>query len=241
MEKNEPLYEKYEKYEEALFDLLMDQVSVEEGKKLLEENERLQNDPAAAIPEEVYQRGLETIRREFAERRRKPRKEMARKAFLKFSAVVTILVLITTVAFAAFPELRARVVNTFVGVHDTYTDFSFDEDDLTLDAYKLNVGWMPDEFVLEEKSSDPEEARAVYRNESNAYIFLSKSSPRYYSMDSENSNIESISIQDFDGTLITNENQICVFWINTDDNAICKVFAKDVSTDIVIKVAQNFS
>ena len=40
-----------ERYEDALFAFLMEDVIETEGKKMLEENERLKQDPLAACPE----------------------------------------------------------------------------------------------------------------------------------------------------------------------------------------------
>lgn len=42
-------------------DDLMREFAEARGEKFLEENERLQNDPEAAVPEEVRQRALELI------------------------------------------------------------------------------------------------------------------------------------------------------------------------------------
>ena len=53
-------------YEDALFALMMDELAEQEGQRLLEENERLKQDPAAAIPEDVDKRCLKTIKRTFA-------------------------------------------------------------------------------------------------------------------------------------------------------------------------------
>ena len=50
---------------DILFEKMMEQVIREEGKRLLEENERLKNDPAAIIPEELNWRMLELIAHSF--------------------------------------------------------------------------------------------------------------------------------------------------------------------------------
>ena len=48
--------------EEILFEQLMKKAAEEEGKRLLEENERLKADPSAAVPEEVNQRMIDCLR-----------------------------------------------------------------------------------------------------------------------------------------------------------------------------------
>ena len=55
-----------ERYEDALFAFLMEDVIETEGKKMLEENERLKQDPLAAVPEAVDYRCIQTIKRGFA-------------------------------------------------------------------------------------------------------------------------------------------------------------------------------
>lgn len=59
-----------ERYEDALFAFLMEDVIETEGKKMLEENERLKQDPLAAVPEAVDYRCIQTIKRGFAKERR---------------------------------------------------------------------------------------------------------------------------------------------------------------------------
>lgn len=64
-----------ERYEDALFAFLMEDVIETEGKKMLEENERLKQDPLAAVPEAVDYRCIQTIKRGFAKERRHTRRQ----------------------------------------------------------------------------------------------------------------------------------------------------------------------
>ncbi len=47
--------------EETIFAQMMEEVAKEEGRRALEENERLKNDESFAVPESVYLKGLATI------------------------------------------------------------------------------------------------------------------------------------------------------------------------------------
>jgi len=47
------------------FAVMMYYVAIAEGKKAMVENERLQSDPAAAVPEETHRRCMELIHRAF--------------------------------------------------------------------------------------------------------------------------------------------------------------------------------
>ena len=54
-----------ERYEDALFALMMEDVAETEGEKLQELNEQLKRDPSAEIPRELDERCIRTIRTEF--------------------------------------------------------------------------------------------------------------------------------------------------------------------------------
>ena len=58
-----------DRYEDALFALLMDDIATMESKKAEEENERLQNDPSAAVPEDLDRRCMQLIHRHFAKQK----------------------------------------------------------------------------------------------------------------------------------------------------------------------------
>ena len=62
MDENERLYERYE---DAVFALLMDRVAEENGKKLLQQNEELLADPDVAVPETLSTRCLRTIEKAY--------------------------------------------------------------------------------------------------------------------------------------------------------------------------------
>lgn len=64
-----------ENYEDALFNLLMNEFAEQEGLRLLAENERLK--AAGNIPEETDRRCRDTIRRELSKRRRRAMRDTA--------------------------------------------------------------------------------------------------------------------------------------------------------------------
>ena len=56
----------YKDPEEQLFAKLMQKLAEEEGRRLMEENERLLNDPSAAVPPELDRKCRELILRAFS-------------------------------------------------------------------------------------------------------------------------------------------------------------------------------
>ena len=59
-----------EQYEDAYFALLMDEVAEQEGTRLEKLNKELQNDPKAAVPDEVDRKCIKAIDRHFIRQRR---------------------------------------------------------------------------------------------------------------------------------------------------------------------------
>ena len=47
--------------EEEIFGKMMQEVAAEEGRRLIQENERLKNDPDAAVPETLHKKRMEIL------------------------------------------------------------------------------------------------------------------------------------------------------------------------------------
>ena len=100
----------FEKYEDALFALLMDDLAEVEGERLLELNEELKADPDAAVPIDVQQRCIAVINREFAKKKRTASRQRAKKVLKILPWAVVIAMALMAVAMAAFPSFRAGVL-----------------------------------------------------------------------------------------------------------------------------------
>ena len=113
------------RYEDDILAFLMDGMLEEEGRALLEENERLNADPAAAIPAELDERCRALLQSAFPD---EPLKKPERVTWKIMKRVLIAAVLAATLfatAYAAVPEFRAGVLNFFTRVDDIGTHFSF--------------------------------------------------------------------------------------------------------------------
>lgn len=117
-----------ERYEDDILAFLMDGLLEEEGRALLEENERLNGDPAAAIPAELDERCHALLQSAFPD---KPLKKPERVTWRILKRVLVAAVLAATLfatACAAVPEFRARVLRVITNVTDIGTEFFFRSD-----------------------------------------------------------------------------------------------------------------
>ena len=109
--------ELWERYEDAMFAILMDEVAHQEGQEQLEWKKQLNDDPSAALPEEVRKKGEQTIRKAFAAQGRRSAKHISFRLFQRIAVAVLVIVLTTVCAFAAFPEIRTGILNMIADVY----------------------------------------------------------------------------------------------------------------------------
>ena len=77
--------ELWERYEDAMFTLLMDEVAHQEGQEQLEWKKQLNNDPSAALPEEVRKKGEQTNRKAFAAQSRRSARHVGFRMFQRIA------------------------------------------------------------------------------------------------------------------------------------------------------------
>jgi len=114
-----------ERYEDDILAFLMDGLLEEEGRALLEENERLNADPAAAIPAELDERCRALLQSAFPD---KPLKRPKRVTWTVLKRVLVAAVIAATLfvtAYAAVPEFRVGVLNFWTEVEKIGTHFYF--------------------------------------------------------------------------------------------------------------------
>ena len=230
----------YEQYDEILFKSLMLEVAKEEGRRLIRENERLKGDPSFEVPAEIYRHGLETIRKTFKQRKSGARARKTGRLIYRIAVLFLAFILLATVAFAAFPDLRAKIVNIFLHEYETHTDFVFQGDGPYDNEHIIRVDWLPDGFELEESGETYDASWEKWSDNTGRAVIMSKSEPVTQSFDTEDAEVSSVTIQDYQGTMIIEDDMIQVVWFNFDNNNVYSIVALDLTEAEVINVAQNF-
>lgn len=200
-----------EQYEDALFALLMDDLAWQEGERLLEENERLKNDPDAEVPEEVMARCRRVINREFAKKQASKVGRTSWNVLKRVAAVACVTVLLFTVALAASETVRINTLNLVISVFDRYTDYSFVPTsevsaDTAISGYE--VGWVPEGFVLTEQDHNQYRTWNYYERDSNEVLRVTLetfSEGAVTSVDTEDAVVEEITINGQSITLVTKD------------------------------------
>lgn len=234
-----------EQYEDAMFAILMDHVAQAEGQRALEENQRLKEDPNATVPDSVQKQCKKCIRNAFAAKTRKMLAGVLWRGIHIAAIVVLLLAATMAVSFAAFPTLRANVINTILDSYDTHTDFSFtsESEGSASPELAISVGWLPEGFELTEENYIFDRSCKIFEKDSATRIVIQKYIPTEssISIDTEDAKITPVKMHDYDATLIEKENEARIIWLDTRQNIVYFVNTDGLSTSTMLTIAQNIS
>ena len=234
----------WENYEDAVFAILMDAVAEQEGEKGLQLMEELEHDSSAQVPEEVQRRAEQTIRKAFAAQGRRSAKHISFRLFQRIAVAVLVIVLTTVCAFAAFPEVRANLYNLIIREYEDHTEFDYTQqfsDEYSSADFTIEPGWLPDGFTLSDEGDTYTSVYRTYQNGPDTMIRIVKNvlSGGSLAVDTENAKVTSITIQNHEATLIEKEEWSMIVISRPDIDEVTYLDGTAVSSDILIKVAEN--
>ena len=242
-------------YEDALFALMMDELAEQEGQRLLEENERLKQDPAAAIPEDVDKRCLKTIKRTFARKHHMVVMRLVSAMFRKVAVFAFVMMIMYGTAYAAFPEVRTKTLNLLIEMSDVSARLTSDNNvgsansgnraenvsnDGILQGYQLPP--VPDGFEILSMGSTSMSGWIRYTDnqKKSIYISISAAENMVRNRDSEDvDSIESIQIHSYDGLIIEKDDRIDITWCDTDRNNFISIACTGIERNSVIQFAED--
>lgn len=229
-----------EQYEDALFALLMEPVAISEGIKAEEENERLRNDAAAAVPASLRNKCIKTIKKHYAKRGMRKNGRTASKLIARVAIVAMILVLLMTTAFALSPTLRAKAMNWLVESFADHTEISViprEESTRGLEEQSL----MPDGFELIEEKQDAAYWYRMYENattDAHIMLMIFDTSRGTIAYDTEGVGTKREMIAGRDAMVIENDNVVQIV-LKYKDGELLGLKGENVSKDELITVVSK--
>ena len=239
-------------YEDALFAVLMDKVAEEEGAKLREENQRLQNNPEGVVPEHVDAVARQTIRKAFAGQNRRSAVHVARRVVNAVAMIVLICSALFVTACAAFPEVRVKTLNLLIQSSDVASRLMLmnenevsnsvtkDVDTIIMCGYSLPV---LDGFSVLEQHEDKHGGWIKFKNdERDASIRISiiKTGSEYVDTEDADS-IEEIHIHDQSGMLIQKSNRVTIAWIEPEHETHITLVCNNLYREFIVQTAEQIS
>lgn len=232
-----------DQYEDALFALLMDEIATKEGKRAIEENERLKNDPSAAIPEDVDRRCLQTIRRHFAKHRAYATGRFTVKAMKRVVMAAGIAALLFTGAFAASETVRVNTLNLAIEVFETNTTFRFENTSGNVPT-QFSVGWLPEGYELVDQGHDNFGGMWYdYQKSENECIHIdyTVTDGTEIGVDTEDAEIEYVEVDGMKAMLIRKNGKLHLVWPSKDNTMFLAVDGTQIAQDDLIHVANSLN
>ena len=235
-----------ERYEDALFALMMEDVAETEGEKLQELNEQLKRDPAAEIPKELDERCIRTIRTEFGKKNFRSARRGAVRVFRVISAATLIMMLLFTTAFAASPSFRTQTLTALVEMFDDHGEIRFNGITNSAETHEMSILWMPDGYQTEFEEFD--ESRMIIRaegeNGENLDVTATAiSKNRSYSFDTEGAIEESAMVQSNEAGVYQMKTEkgdkITVLWTDIEKGWIVKVTGYNISKEDMLRISES--
>lgn len=235
-------------YEDALFAIWMDDFAKRRGEELLKENERLQNDPAAAVPEHIRRRNLELIARELRKNAHTITLRTICRVALRFVAAMLILVALFGCAYAVSPEFRAGTLNLLMNLDEKAASFQLVDDHSAVETPALTpnvaVGWLPEGYVRSTPAYDRLQTTIDYTNADGDLIRVRVFTEyqTIYSLDVEDSaSCEEIIIHGTSALLVEKDNLLRIMWADQQTNTYILVYSSCVDADTLLQIAESVS
>lgn len=244
-----------EAYEDAYFELLMDEVAEMEGAYWEEVRKELENDPAAAMPESVERRCVQTIKRCFARQRRQKNLRIAKRVLNRIAVFVAMASVLFTTVLAVSEDARVAAANLLITVNERYTEFHMDPDgthdkfenvptDEILDGdyfSKIRIGWLPEGFSYLNGIPDK---MLTFENDKGLSIGID-----YYKgisilqVDTEDADgTEYIKINGHQAMKVIKDGSTNIVLINEEKQCFVGVLTSDgIDPDVAIKIIENIS
>ncbi len=231
-----------ERYEDALFALLMENVAISEGQKAWKENERLKNDPGAEIPEAVDKRCLRTIRRYFTKQTARRVGHYTVGAFKRVMMVAGLAAVLFTCAFASSETVRRNTLNLVIEVFNESTDFYFTGESVEVTP-TLKVGWVPEGYELEKQEESGPNLWYQYRKSEDEFIRFRYStiSNGVISMDTEDADVRYVEVNGNQAMLIQRESKFQVAWSVYDNAGLITITSEGIPEDELLYAASQLA
>lgn len=233
------------RYEDALFSLMMDKVATQEGEKALLELERLQQEALNDVPETLHHKCLKAISRYFARKRAKAVRHTVSNVISKIAIVALVGILTFTIAFATSPAFRANTMNFVMEMFDDHAEFRFEGGTSPHSSdMEIIANWIPDGYILSEKYSDDIFNTLIYTNSVGGRFDISTYNTEITAeLDTENMHYSEIDIEGNCAHLLQDDSaQIAqIIWLQSNNATYIRVSGENLAVQDLIRIAENIS
>ena len=234
-------------YLDASWALAMEKVALRQGELAEELEERLKQDPEAAVPQHTVKRCRTAIRKAFS-----PPPVRRVKAVLGKVVIAAVLCgLLTTVACAISPDFKAFLTRIFYSVTETFISFTLRDPEIedvvnmqgdTEQIYNgIRFEWLPEGYEYVDGQETERLRRVEFENDTQDYIWIrvtDADESSAYTYDSIADSPVPVQIGEFEGWLNKKEDGDTLFWVDNQQGTAIFIFSTDLSKEGLLQLAR---
>ena len=233
-------------YLDASWALAMERVAIRQGDLSGELEERLKQDPGAAVPRRTVKRCRAAIRRAFV-----PSVKRVKAVLARVVIAAALCGLLTTAACAISPDFKAFLTRIFYSVTEVFTAFTL-QDPQTEDigalqghAYEINglrFEWLPDGYEYVDGKETERLQRVEFKNAQHEYIqvrVMDLTEASAYTYDSQNGVGKDVKISDLEGRLTEENGCLTLFWIDEKQGSATIILSTALPQEELLQLAES--
>ena len=234
-----------ERYEEAMFALLLDDVAEEEGQELLKLAEELNHDPDAAVPEELDQSCKKLISNAVRKEKLRRTGRVTIRVLRKVAIVAIAAVMLFAVAYATIPEFRVGFLNLMLTITDDGTHLTLQPDENGSLQDSNNVVWhytMPEipaeyELIICEETEDGRDYWYETEDGKHIVIDMTPNSNTVYGIDTEDAVVTDVNINGYAG-ICSEKEGVIIAWADTDHAVFFSICSNTLDKETALDMAE---
>lgn len=228
-----------EKYEDALFSILMQNAMDAEGSALHIHNKTYSQDEVHAVSPETDARCHAAIERGFEERARRKKKRTYKKIFRTLLIAVLVSTLLFTTVCATVPEVRWELSKVVTNI-STKLFFGTQVPSQTSSDYSFY--YIPEGYLLSEELYYPDEELYIYSNgEKELMIKITcDASYRTVSIDTEDAHeVSEVEMGAFTGILVCKGDRVHLVVEDTDHDNMLQIITHQLKKQEALTMLEN--
>lgn len=227
-----------ERYEDALFALLMQRMWEEQGQ---EEQDQPPEAAGQRTTDELDRRCLSAIRTHYGKARRRKTGKTIWKIVSRAAIAACIAITLFAVAYASSEKVRVNTRNLLITVFPTNTEFRFSGEMEEDRAPSLSVGWVPPGYTLTEMDLRFNAAVFDYYDDKGNLLNVECHSTDGMAagFDTEDAVVEDVTIQGEKGMLIEKDGEYQLAWTAKNNTRLITVWSYALSREETLAVANS--
>ena len=233
-------------YLDASWALAMEKVALRQGELAEELEERLKQDPEAAVPQHTVKRCRTAIRKAFAP----PPVSRVKTVLARVVMAAVLCGLLTTAACAVSPQFKEFLTRIFYSVTETFTSFTLRDPQVedisqthgqSMEINGLRFEWLPEGYEYVDGEETERLWRVEFENDAQDYIWIrvtDADESSAYTYDSVADNPAPVQIGEFEGWINEDGNSKALFWVDNQQDKAIIILATDLSQEGVLQLAR---